>query len=153
MSGGSLDYVYQDVREAARDGYVSDTQRDVVQEIADVLHAIEWSASGDYAADKWRQTLSEFCSSWSGGYEDSIERKLRPKFDLEEGDKIEDMGGRTWYLNRRLYDFDSDKRFYEFARVDNGGRHTVVLEQSEVHKYHQVHFHEDSDKEDTDEGP
>lgn len=148
MSGGSLDYVYRDVEQAAREGYVSDEQEQAVRELAGVLHDIEWSASGDYAADKWRRTLSEFCSSWSGGYEDSIARKLSPKFDLEEGDRIVDMGDRTWHLNRRLYDFDTDERFYEFARVDNDGRHTVVLEQSEVHQHHQVLFHEESEKED-----
>lgn len=143
MSGGSLSYVYEDVEQAARTGTVNETEEQVVREIAQLLHDIEWSASGDYARDQWRKTLSEFCSSWSGGYEDSIERKLSPKFDLEEGDKIVDMGGNTWYLNHRLYDPDTDKRFYEFVRVEGMGQRTILLEQKEVHAFCQIEFHEE----------
>ncbi|MFC6720958.1 hypothetical protein ACFQGT_00215 [Natrialbaceae archaeon GCM10025810] len=142
MSGGSLDYVYREVEQAARDGTVSGDAETVVREIAQLLHDIEWSASGDYARDRWRQTLAEFCSSWRGGYEDSPKRKLTPKFDLEHGDRIVDMGGRTWALSRRLYDIDTDERLYEFVRLGDEGRQTVVLEQSEVHDYHEVLFDE-----------
>lgn len=145
MSGGSLDYVYRDVEQAVRDGYVDGDAETVVMEIGQLLHDIEWSASGDYSAHRWRQTLAEFCSSWEGGYEDTLERKLAPKFDLEHSDRIVDMGGRTWGLSRRLYDFDTDERLYEFVRLGDDGRQTVVLEQSEVHEHHEVLFDEERD--------
>lgn len=147
MSGGSLDWIYEDVEAAARDGTVTDEQEQVVREIAGVLHDIEWSASGDYAHDRWRRTLAEFCASWSGGYEDSLARKLSPKFDLEDDDTITDMGGNRWRLRRRLYDIDTDERLYEFVRFDGRQRRTIVLTQDEVHQYHDVELHDADDGE------
>lgn len=71
MSGGALDYVYEDVEKAVRGGgvySVNDVEEELVRDLAQLLHDIEWSASGDYARDQWRATLAEFCSEWEGGY-------------------------------------------------------------------------------------
>ncbi|MFC6721060.1 hypothetical protein ACFQHN_26495 [Natrialbaceae archaeon GCM10025896] len=136
MSGGSLDYVYREVEQAARDGTVSGDAETVVREIAQLLHDIEWSASGDYARDRWRQTLAEFCSSarrLRGLSEAQAHPEVRPARRPNRG------YGRAY---RRLYDIDTDERLYEFVRLGDEGRQTVVLEQSEVHDYHEVLFDE-----------
>jgi DNA-directed RNA polymerase subunit RPC12/RpoP len=69
MSGGALDYVYEDVEQAIGGGVysVNAQQEALVRDIAQLLHDIEWSASGDYAPDHWRGTLAEFCAEWEGG--------------------------------------------------------------------------------------
>lgn len=68
MSGGSLDYVYVKVSEAAATGTVSGEKEELVQDLADLLHDIEWSASGDYGPEDYRGELAEFCAKWEGGY-------------------------------------------------------------------------------------
>lgn len=81
MSGGSLDYVYEDVENALRSGYMeNDDAEKVVRDIAGLLHDIEWSTSGDYAPNKWRNTLAKFCSDWEGGYDQSDD----PLEDIDE---------------------------------------------------------------------
>lgn len=70
MSGGALDYVYNDVRDAINEGVydVDDEQAELVDDIAGILHDVEWSASGDYSRDAWRSTLAELTAKWEGGY-------------------------------------------------------------------------------------
>lgn len=66
MSGGSLDYVHEDVRRAAEASRasLSDDRHELVQDIAELLKAVEWTASGDYGEDKLSAELEQFCFRW-----------------------------------------------------------------------------------------
>lgn len=65
MSGGSMDYIYFQVEEAASmcdDAELSDLLRDA----AHVLHEEEWWKSGDTSMDDYFEALAEFKAKWFG---------------------------------------------------------------------------------------
>lgn len=66
MSGGSMDYIYYRVEEAAsmcEDAELADLLRDA----ANVLHDEEWWESGDCSEDTYRESLAEFKAKWFKG--------------------------------------------------------------------------------------
>lgn len=66
MSGGSMDYIYFQVEEAAsmcEDAELSDLLRDA----AHVLHEEEWWKSNDKNIDDYFKALAEFKAKWFGG--------------------------------------------------------------------------------------
>jgi len=66
MSGGSMDYIYFQVEEAAsmcEDAELSDLLRDA----AHVLHEEEWWKSNDKSIDDYLEALAEFKAKWFGG--------------------------------------------------------------------------------------
>ncbi|WP_135822977.1 hypothetical protein [Halostella litorea] len=81
MSGGSLDYLFQDVREVKRRARLDEDEAELLEGIAQLLHDLEWSLSGDYASHQYRQTLSEFAGTWDGGYKESNRSVLIPQSD------------------------------------------------------------------------
>lgn len=65
MSGGSMDYIFFQVEEAAsmcEDAELSDLLRDA----AHVLHEEEWWKSGDTGIDDYYEALAEFKAKWFG---------------------------------------------------------------------------------------
>ena len=65
MSGGSMDYLYWKVEEAAR--YVDDREiKDLLKDLAELLHDLEWWQSGDYSSTDYYETLDKFKSKWFG---------------------------------------------------------------------------------------
>lgn len=69
MSGGSLNYVYTKVHQALEMGEIDrdSDEATAVDDVADLLRTIEWSTSGDYARDEWRDAIDEFARKWLGG--------------------------------------------------------------------------------------
>ena len=71
MSGGSMDYIYFQVEEAAsmcEDAELSD----LLQDAAHVLHEEEWWKSNDKGIDDYHEALAEFKAKWFG--QDRCER-------------------------------------------------------------------------------
>lgn len=66
MSGGALDYVCYDVYTAKDIAETTERQEQLLDDIGGLLHDLEWSMSGDYAAGEWEETLEEFCEEWKG---------------------------------------------------------------------------------------
>lgn len=65
MSGGSMDYVCYKVEEAA--DYVDDKEiKDLLKDLAKLLHDLEWWQSGDYSSSSYYETLNEFKAKWFG---------------------------------------------------------------------------------------
>lgn len=63
MSGGSMDYVYYHVDEAA--SMCEDMElAELLRDAALVLHDEEWWRSSDYSEDRYRKTLAEFKDKW-----------------------------------------------------------------------------------------
>ena len=66
MSGGSMDYIYYQVDEAA--GMCEDVElSDLLRDAAHVLHEQEWWESCDISEDAYREALAEFKAKWFGG--------------------------------------------------------------------------------------
>ena len=66
MSGGSMDYVYYHVDDAA--SMCEDVElAELLRDAAEVLHDEEWWQSGDYSEDAYRESLAKFKSKWFKG--------------------------------------------------------------------------------------
>lgn len=66
MSGGSMCYVYSQVRNEAV-GMMCDAELDeLMNDIADLLHDCEWWHSSDICEETYRKTVAEFKSKWFG---------------------------------------------------------------------------------------
>ena len=67
MSGGSYSYIYSTLLNEC-DGAMYDAEmNDMIKDLADVLHDLEWWKSGDSSEDKYRATLAKFKTKWFQG--------------------------------------------------------------------------------------
>lgn len=65
MSGGSMNYVYHHIEDAA--DYVKDPEiKDLMKDLANLLHDLEWWDSGDYSRADYEETLANFKKKWFG---------------------------------------------------------------------------------------
>ena len=67
MSGGSHNYIYSRLSQEC-EGEMHDAEMDdLIKDLCEVLHALEWWQSGDYSEDQYRNTLIEFKTKWFKG--------------------------------------------------------------------------------------
>ena len=73
MSGGSRNYVYSTLRsetlgdEWSGEKGTYDVELDeLINDLCDVLHDLEWWDSGDIGEEQYRETLYEFKKKWIG---------------------------------------------------------------------------------------
>lgn len=64
MSGGSHNYIYNKLSVEC-EGEMHDAEMDdLIKDLCEVLHDLEWWQSGDYSEDQYRETVSEFKKKW-----------------------------------------------------------------------------------------
>lgn len=64
MSGGSYNYIYSTLLSEC-DGCMYDAEmNDMIRDLAEVLHDLEWWQSDDSSEDQYRQTLAKFKEKW-----------------------------------------------------------------------------------------
>jgi hypothetical protein len=77
MSGGSMDYVYARISEAAY--YVHDKEiKELLKDLSELLHDLEWYESGDYGKDTYLKSLAEFKKKW---FKDDRTERLKSYID------------------------------------------------------------------------
>lgn len=60
MSGGSYGYIYSRLEEECDDRMYDAEMNDMIKDLCEVLHDLEWWRSSDYSEDKYRATLAKF---------------------------------------------------------------------------------------------
>ena len=66
MSGGSMDYLCYKIENQLP--YVDDLEiKDLMTDLAELMHDLEWWQSGDYGRDSYEETLSKFKAKWFKG--------------------------------------------------------------------------------------
>ena len=79
MSGGSMNYIYDQVYEASN--LASDPEvRELLKDVSKVLHDEEWWKSADYGKDTYLKSLAEFKQKW---FKTSREERLKDYIDRE----------------------------------------------------------------------
>lgn len=64
MSGGSFNYNYALIR-SEYCGRMEDVELDdMMDDLADLLHDLEWWKSGDYSEEDYRNTVKSFKAKW-----------------------------------------------------------------------------------------
>lgn len=77
MSGGSMNYLFTSVNDAA-DEVADEEFSDLLKDVADVLHALEWWESGDWTYEQYKEALATFKAKWFHG---SREARLKGCID------------------------------------------------------------------------
>ncbi len=96
MSGGSYDYICYKLEEAS--SFARDLEiKELLKDLADVLHADEWAYDGDISEESYKETLSKFKKKW---FKDSRADRLKVIID----DKVDKLRG----------------ELYDMIGVDNG---------------------------------
>ena len=67
MSGGSYSYIYIKLLEECEGRMYDDEMNDMIKDLADVLHDLEWWQSGDRSESQYRETLMKFKAKWFKG--------------------------------------------------------------------------------------
>lgn len=65
MSGGSMNYAYHHLNDIA--DYVEDKEiKDLITDLSELIHDLEWWDSGDYSKKDYEETLFKFKQKWFG---------------------------------------------------------------------------------------
>lgn len=79
MSGGSYDYICYKLAEECHGRMYDQEMDDLINDLSDLLHDLEWWQSGDYSEDSYRKALFDFKTKWFKG-----SRKKRLKGYIDE---------------------------------------------------------------------
>lgn len=79
MSGGSYDYVCYKLSNECEGRMYDAEMNDLITDLCEVLHDLEWWQSGDTSEESYRKTLAKFKAKWFKG-----NRKVRLKGYIDE---------------------------------------------------------------------
>ena len=67
MSGGSYSYIYSRLEEECVGRMYHAEMNDLIKDLCDLLHTLEWWQSGDTSEDRYRENLLRFKAKWFKG--------------------------------------------------------------------------------------
>ena len=82
MSGGSYNYIYCKLEEECSGSMYDAEMNDLITDLCDVLHDLEWWQSGDSSEEVYRETVTKFKKKWFMGNRDE---RLRGYIDKQLG--------------------------------------------------------------------
>lgn len=80
MSGGSYNYIYSTLWNECYENMKDAEMDEMIHDLCDLLHDLEWWQSGDIGEEAYRKTLQEFKTKWFGG---KREERLREYIDYQ----------------------------------------------------------------------
>lgn len=83
MSGGSYNYIYDKLEEECNGRMHDAEMNDLIIDLVEVLHDLEWWQSGDTGEQRYRETLVRFKKKWLNG-----DRKVRLKTYIDKQIKM-----------------------------------------------------------------
>ena len=88
MSGGSHNYISYTIEEILCGRMYDQELNDLMQDIAELAHDLEWMDSGDISPDTYWETVRKFKKKWFKG---NREERLRKYVDTEIMNLKEEM--------------------------------------------------------------
>lgn len=67
MSGGSYNYIYSELKETCGGAMYDAEMDDMINDLCEVLHDLEWWDSADISESTYRETLRKFKQKWFQG--------------------------------------------------------------------------------------
>lgn len=90
MSGGSFDYGYTRI-EYDYAGYMQDREMDdLMKDVAEVMHDLEWWQSGDIGEENYRETIKKFKQKW---FKQSNNKRIKKYINDELNQFKENLNG------------------------------------------------------------
>ena len=78
MSGGSYSYIYNKLSDECEGRMYDAEMNDLIEDLCEVLHDLEWWQSADASEDQYRKTVSAFKKKWFKG---NREQRLKGYID------------------------------------------------------------------------
>lgn len=82
MSGGSYSYIYSSLACECEGRMYDAEMNDLIKDLCEVLHALEWWQSGDTSEDRYRKTLAKFKAKW---FKSDRQERLKGYIDEQIG--------------------------------------------------------------------
>lgn len=82
MSGGSYNYICYTLSNSCEGQMYDIEMDDLIKDLCEVLHDLEWWQSGDISEEGYRSTLTQFKKKW---FQDSREERLKKYIDEQIG--------------------------------------------------------------------
>jgi len=67
MSGGDYSYIYSKLSMECEGRMYDAEMNDLIKDLCEVLHDLEWWQSGDTSEERYRNTLTKFKAKWFKG--------------------------------------------------------------------------------------
>lgn len=67
MSGGSYNYIYLSLENECVGRMHDEEMNDMIEDLCNVLHELEWWQSNDASKESYRKCVSEFKAKWFNG--------------------------------------------------------------------------------------
>lgn len=80
MSGGSYNYIYISLEDECAGKMYDEEMNDMIKDLCNVLHVLEWWQSCDTSEESYRKCLSEFKAKWFNG---DREKRLKGYIDKQ----------------------------------------------------------------------
>lgn len=81
MSGGSYDYGCFKLEELYVGAMYDDEMNEMMKDLYEVLHDVEWWQSSDIGEDAYRTTVEIFKKKWFGTRDDALRDRLCKKLE------------------------------------------------------------------------
>lgn len=80
MSGGSYNYIYSRLKDECGNNMYDAEMNDLINDLCEVLHDLEWWQSCDTSEESYRKTLTKFKKKWFKG---NREERLKGYIDQQ----------------------------------------------------------------------
>lgn len=91
MSGGSYDYTYQRVDEYYVGRMYDKELNEMMDDLVELLHDLEWWQSCDYGEDDYRETVTKFKKKWFKRDNVDIENVIEAAFEKKKKELYESL--------------------------------------------------------------
>lgn len=78
MSGGSYNYIYSRLSEECKNRMYDVEMDDLIKDLCEVLHDLEWWQSCDSSEEEYRESLAKFKAKW---FKDNRQERLKGYID------------------------------------------------------------------------
>lgn len=94
MSGGSYDYKYCTLEDYYVGAMYDDEMNDMIKDLVEVLHDLEWWRSYDIGEEDYRKTLNEFKAKWfKQDRNDRLKKYIDDKLEKTKKEFYDLLGG------------------------------------------------------------
>lgn len=96
MSGGSYDYKYMDLRDYYENSMYDDELNDLIKDLVEVLHDLEWWQSCDICEEDYRETVKRFKNKWFiQSRDERLKKYINKKIEDVKKELLELLGEET----------------------------------------------------------
>ena len=93
MSGGSYNYIFSTLKEECVGNMYDAEMNDMISDLCDVLHDLEWWQSCDYSEEQYQETLLKFKKKWfQGNREERLKRYIDDQIGIVKNELYHVIG-------------------------------------------------------------